>query len=51
MVIPKKGRSQKGWRWLAWVDTAILDKNNNVIEIVSVGRDITERKAVEEAYL
>jgi PAS domain S-box-containing protein len=35
------------WRWLAWVDTSILDENNNVIEIVGVGRDITVQKHIE----
>ena len=47
----ERALTKKGWRWLAWVDTAVLDKNNKVIEIVSVGRDITERKTVEEALI
>ncbi|MCF7955095.1 MAG: PAS domain S-box protein [Phycisphaerae bacterium] len=36
-----------GWRWFEWADTGILDEAKNVIEIVGVGRDITERKQAE----
>ena len=35
------------WRWLAWVDQAILNNNNEVVEIIGVGRDITEQKEAE----
>ncbi len=35
------------WRWLSWVDTSVLDSNNNVVEIIGVGRDITEQKTAE----
>ncbi|MDG4597770.1 MAG: PAS domain S-box protein [Candidatus Contendobacter sp.] len=37
-----------GWRWFGWVDTAVLDKRGQVVAIVGVGRDITERKKAEE---
>jgi PAS domain-containing protein len=40
--------TKHGWRWLAWADKAVLDKENKVTAIVGVGRDITERKAFEE---
>jgi len=36
-------------RWQRWSDRAIFDKDGQVIEYQSVGRDITERKRVEEA--
>ncbi|MDS4029260.1 MAG: PAS domain S-box protein [Candidatus Contendobacter sp.] len=36
------------WRWFGWVDTAVLDKQGQVVAIVGVGRDITERKKAEE---
>ncbi|MDO9507852.1 MAG: PAS domain S-box protein [Thermovirgaceae bacterium] len=35
-------------RWLQWVDTALLDKNGNILEYQSAGRDITDRKVMEE---
>jgi PAS domain S-box-containing protein len=38
-----------GWRWFGWVDTAVLDTQGQVVAIVSVGRDITERKEAESA--
>ena len=38
-----------GWRWLAWADKAILDRQGQVSAIVCVGRDITERKRIEKA--
>ncbi len=37
-----------GWRWLAWADTAILDPAGRVVEIVGVGRDVTERRRMED---
>ena len=42
-------RTAYGWRWIAWEDYAIRDPAGRLIEIQSVGRDITERKALEEA--
>jgi PAS domain S-box-containing protein len=38
-----------GWRWIAWEDYAIRNAKGQLIEIQSVGRDITERKALEDA--
>jgi len=42
-------RTAYGWRWIAWEDYAIRDASGRLIEIQSVGRDITERKALEDA--
>lgn len=36
-------------RWLRWTDTAIIDKQGNITEYQTVGRDITKRKRAEEA--
>lgn len=38
-----------GYRWIAWEDYAVRDTKGRLIEIQSVGRDITERKALEDA--
>jgi PAS domain S-box-containing protein len=35
-------------RWQEWMDRAIFDKQRRLIEFQSVGRDITERKQMEE---
>ena len=47
--IEQRALTQDGWRWLGWVDTAILDEHQNVTAIVGVGRDITERRQAEDA--
>lgn len=36
-------------RWQQWIDTALFDSGGNVLEYQSVGRDITERKQMEES--
>jgi PAS domain S-box-containing protein len=38
-----------GYRWIAWEDYAVRDAHGRLVEVQSVGRDITERKALEEA--
>ncbi len=38
-----------GYRWIAWEDYAIRDTDGGLIEIQSVGRDITERKELQDA--
>ncbi len=46
--LEQRAKTKRGWRWLAWSDKAILDKNKQVVAIVGVGRDITEKKKLEE---
>lgn len=38
-----------GWRWLEWSKRAIVDDNNNIMQIIGVGRDITKKKRMESA--
>jgi|GEM_PF-2941838 len=35
--------------WIAWTNKAICDEHGNVVEILSVGNDITGRKRMEDA--
>ncbi|HEY5338192.1 MAG TPA: ATP-binding protein [Rhizomicrobium sp.] len=42
-------RTAYGWRWIAWEDYAVRNAAGQLIEVQSVGRDITERKALEDA--
>ena len=42
-------RTAYGWRWMSWEDYAVRDAAGRLIEVQSVGRDITERKALEDA--
>ena len=37
-----------GWRWFEWDDTAVLDDQGGIVAILGAGRDITERKTIEE---
>jgi len=36
-------------RWQQWVDRAIFDEQGRIVEFQAAGRDITERKEIEEA--
>ncbi len=47
--IEQRAQTKDGWRWLSWVDTALLDEAGRVTSIIGVGRDITERKQAEAA--
>ena len=44
----QRALTKTGWRWLAWADTAVLNQEGGVIEIIGVGRDITEKKEAEQ---
>ncbi len=43
----QRAMTKHGWRWLGWQDTAILDDAQQVVAIIGVGRDITDRKRYE----
>lgn len=45
--LEQRALTRQGWRWLAWSDQAVLDDQGNVVAIVGVGRDITDRKQME----
>ncbi len=47
----QRAMTVNGWRWLAWADKAVLDETGNVIAIVGVGRDITDRKTLEKKLI
>ncbi len=49
--IEQRAHTRFGWRWIAWMNTAVVDEHDEVTEIIGVGRDITERKIAEEALL
>ncbi|RJP94390.1 MAG: PAS domain S-box protein [Desulfobacteraceae bacterium] len=42
--LEQRAMTVSGWRWLAWVDTAVLDENHQVVSIIGVGRDINDKK-------
>lgn len=51
--IEQRAFTSKGWRWIAWADTAILNHKGKISHVIGVGRDITELKetirALEES--
>ena len=46
--LEQRAMTKGGWLWLAWVDSAVLDDEGEIKEIIGLGRDITERKQAEE---
>lgn len=46
--IEQRAMTESGWRWFAWSDTAVIDEDGKVEEIVGVGRDIHKQKLAEE---
>ncbi len=48
VTIEQRALTVDGWRWFAWVDTAIRDHTGAIVAIIGVGRDITDRKLAEQ---
>ncbi len=46
--VVQRAMTKDGWRWLAWMDTAVLNENGAVEAIIGVGRDITRQRMLEE---
>ncbi|HKU54957.1 MAG TPA: histidine kinase dimerization/phospho-acceptor domain-containing protein, partial [Rhizomicrobium sp.] len=42
-------KTAQGYRWIAWEDFAVRDSHGRLVEVQSVGRDITDRKSLEDA--
>jgi PAS domain S-box-containing protein len=42
-------KTADGYRWIAWEDFAVRDSHGRLVEVQSVGRDITDRKQLESA--
>jgi PAS domain S-box-containing protein len=42
-------KTAQGYRWIAWEDFAVRDSHGRLVEVQSVGRDITDRKTLEAA--
>jgi len=47
VYIEQRAYTKDGWIWLAWNDTAVLDDEENIKEIIGVGRDINDQKMAE----
>ena len=42
-------KTANGYRWIAWEDFAVRDSHGRLVEVQGVGRDITDRKILEDA--
>jgi PAS domain S-box-containing protein len=42
-------KTAQGYRWIAWEDFAVRDSHGRLVEVQSVGRDITDHKTLEDA--
>jgi PAS domain S-box-containing protein len=47
--VEERALTKDGWRWQAWLNTAVLNNEKKVEAVIGVGRDITERKRAEDA--
>lgn len=39
----QRAKTVQGWRWLEWSDTGIVDDVGNLIAVIGVGRDVTDK--------
>ncbi|MDM8540293.1 PAS domain S-box protein [Desulfococcaceae bacterium HSG9] len=46
--VEERAMTKDGWRWMAWLNTAVLNEQGEVDSIVAVGRDINDHKLAEE---
>lgn len=47
--VEQRALTTDGWRWIAWNYRAVLSSEGHVDAVVGVGRDVTERRASEDA--
>lgn len=41
--IIQRAMTKDGWRWMQWVDTAVIDEKGQITSIIGVGRDINDQ--------
>ena len=46
--IEHRALTNEGLKWLSWSDKAVLNEKGEIIEIIGIGRDITENKIAEQ---
>lgn len=45
-----RAMTKEGWQWFSLEVTAVLGENNEVLEVVGVGRNITEKIEMEQTF-
>jgi PAS domain S-box-containing protein len=43
--------TEEGIRWLGWTGKGVLNEKGHVVEIIAIGRDITEKKRAEKELI
>lgn len=46
--VEERVATKSGWRWQAWLYTAMLNENKELMAIMATGKDITHRKKVQK---
>lgn len=46
-IVAHRAKTVDGLRWIEWYGRALFDEQKNVTGVISIGRDITEKKAFE----
>jgi PAS domain S-box-containing protein len=49
--VEQRALTNLGYKWIAWVYSAVLNEKNKVTAIIGVGRDISDRKNSEKALI
>ena len=49
--VEQRAMTKDGWRWQAWLNTAVLNEKNEVEATVAVGRDINNQKQAEKTLV
>ena len=49
--VEQRAMTKDGWRWQAWLNTAVLNEKNEIEATVAVGRDINKQKQVEKEQI
>ncbi|NTW23685.1 MAG: PAS domain S-box protein [Lentimicrobium sp.] len=44
----QRAKTHDGWRWLAWSNKGIINKEGKIVSIFAIGRDITDQKKIEQ---
>jgi PAS domain S-box-containing protein len=47
--LEQRALTSVGYRWIAWVYSAVLSEKNKVTAIIGVGRDLTDKRKADEA--
>lgn len=47
----ERDKTVNGWRWFGWSKKALLNGKGEIIEVVAVGRDITDRKEIQQKLI